>query len=60
MKSEKAEREEEYKQADELNFEEALRIPIVHSQPLLAKRTGVDGWEPSPFSSEPFTAIEKS
>ena len=60
VKSEKAEREAVYQQADELIFEEALRIPIVHSQPLLAKRTGVDGWEPSPFSSEPFTAIEKS
>ncbi|MEL6555348.1 MAG: ABC transporter substrate-binding protein [Cyanobacteria bacterium J06621_11] len=60
VKSEKSEREAVYKQADELIFEEALRIPIVHSQPLLAKRTGVDGWAPSPFSSEAFTAVEKS
>ena len=59
VNSEKAEREKLYKQVDEIAFEEALRIPIVHSQPLLAKRTNVDGWEPSPFSSEPFGAVEK-
>ena len=60
VKSEKAEREAVYQQADELIFEEALRIPIVHSQPLLAQRTGVTGWVPSPFSTEPFTTVEKS
>ena len=57
--SDPAERENLYKQVDELTFEEALRIPIVHSQPLLAKRAGIEGWEPSPFSTEPFAAIEK-
>ncbi|MBE9060567.1 ABC transporter substrate-binding protein [cf. Phormidesmis sp. LEGE 11477] len=53
------ERQALYQQADALIFDEALRIPIVHSQPLLAKRAGVEGWEPSPFSSEPFVAVEK-
>ena len=57
--SDPAAREELYKQVDALTFDEALRIPIVHSQPLLAKRTGLTGWEPSPFSSEPFAGIEK-
>ncbi|MEM8505524.1 MAG: ABC transporter substrate-binding protein [Cyanobacteria bacterium P01_D01_bin.1] len=57
--SDPAEREDLYKQVDALIFEEALRVPIVHSQPLLAKRTSLDGWEPSPFSSEPFSGIEK-
>ncbi len=59
VNSDEAEREALYKQVDELTFEEALRIPIVHSQPLLAKRTGVTGWDPSPFSSEPFGSVEK-
>ncbi|EDX85700.1 Bacterial extracellular solute-binding protein, family 5 [Synechococcus sp. PCC 7335] len=59
INSDPAEREALYQQADALIFEEALRIPIVHSQPLLAKRAEVDGWEPSPFSSEPFVAVEK-
>ncbi len=59
IESDPTAREGLYKQIDALTFDEALRIPIVHSQPLLAKRTGVDGWEPSPFSTEPFVAVEK-
>ncbi|MGD1858090.1 MAG: ABC transporter substrate-binding protein [Leptolyngbyaceae cyanobacterium] len=58
--TDQAEREKIYQDVDGLLFEEALRIPIVHSQPLLAKRTNVDGWSPSPFSNEPFTEVEKS
>lgn len=58
--TEKAEREKIYQDVDSLLFAEALRIPIVHSQPLLAKRTNVEGWSPSPFSNEPFTEVEKS
>ncbi|MEO1404550.1 MAG: ABC transporter substrate-binding protein [Cyanobacteria bacterium J06635_1] len=58
--SEKGEREDLYKQVDDLLFEEALRIPIVHSQPLLAKRTGVEGWVPSPLSNEAFIEVEKT
>ncbi|MGC1220107.1 MAG: ABC transporter substrate-binding protein [Phormidesmis sp.] len=59
INSDPAEREALYKQVDAITFDEALRIPIVHSQPLLAKRTALSGWEPSPFSSEPFVAVEK-
>ncbi|NEP16013.1 MAG: ABC transporter substrate-binding protein [Leptolyngbya sp. SIO4C1] len=58
--SDSAEREALYQQADVILFEEALRIPIVHSQPLLAQRTSVEGWEPSPLGSEMFLAVEKS
>ncbi|MEM6519303.1 MAG: ABC transporter substrate-binding protein [Cyanobacteria bacterium P01_C01_bin.70] len=58
--TEKAERETIYQDVDRILFEEALRIPIVHSQPLLAQRTNVEGWSPSPFSNEPFTTVEKS
>ena len=58
--TEESERQELYQQADELLFEEALRIPIVHSQPLLAQRESISGWEPSPLGSEAFTEVEKS
>lgn len=58
--SEPAERESLYQQVDEILFDEALRIPIVHSQPLLAQRANVDGWVPSPMSTEPFNLVTKS
>ncbi|MDX2006789.1 MAG: ABC transporter substrate-binding protein [Meiothermus sp.] len=48
-----------YQQADELTFNLALRIPIVHSQPLIAQRKGVTGWTPSPLGSESFEGISK-
>lgn len=54
------EREELYQEVDARLFEEALRIPIVHSQPLLAKRESVVGWEPSPLGSESFGTVERS
>jgi peptide/nickel transport system substrate-binding protein len=53
------ERKKLYQQADELTFNLALRIPIVHSQPLLGKRKNVTGWVPSPLGSESFETIEK-
>jgi peptide/nickel transport system substrate-binding protein len=58
--SDSGEREDLYAQVDAKIFEEALRIPIVHSQPLLAQRTSITGWEPSPLGSELFSTIEKS
>ncbi|MGB3294185.1 MAG: ABC transporter substrate-binding protein [Phormidesmis sp.] len=58
--TEESERKDLYQQADALLFEEALRIPIVHSQPLLAQRSSISGWEPSPLGSEAFTDVEKS
>ena len=58
--SDQAEREALYQQADEILFAEALRIPIVHSQPLLAQRASLAGWEPSPLGSEQFVDVEKS
>jgi peptide/nickel transport system substrate-binding protein len=54
-----AEREEMYAEVDRILYDEVVRIPIVHSQPLLAKRTNIDGWEPSPLGSEPFNTITK-
>src|ERR687885_39299 len=56
----KAERTKIYKQVDEILYQEVVRIPIVHSQPLLAKRKKVTGWTPSPLGSEPLDEVTKS
>ena len=58
--TEVAEREKLYQDVDAMLFEKALRIPIVHSQPLLAQRAGLGGWSPSPLGNEPFPEVEKS
>jgi peptide/nickel transport system substrate-binding protein len=55
-----AERERLYAQVDKLLFAQALRIPVVHSQPLNAQRKGIQNWKPSPLGSESFEQIEKS
>jgi peptide/nickel transport system substrate-binding protein len=46
-----------YAEVDEILHREVLRLPIVHSQALLAKRKTIAGWVPSPFGSEPFESI---
>ncbi len=56
----KAERIKIYQQVDQILFEEAVRIPIVHSKPLLAKRKRVSGWTPSPLGSESLGEVTKS
>jgi peptide/nickel transport system substrate-binding protein len=43
-----------------MTYNLALRIPIVHSQPLLAKRKSISGWVPSPLGSESFEDIVKA
>lgn len=48
-----------YAQIDEILHRDVLRLPIVHSQPLLAQRKTLSGWVPSPFSSEPFDTVVK-
>ncbi|MEO0375772.1 MAG: ABC transporter substrate-binding protein, partial [Cyanobacteria bacterium P01_A01_bin.17] len=49
---EPAERVQIYQQVDQILSQELVRIPIVHSQPLLAKRSTVTGWSPSPLGIE--------
>jgi peptide/nickel transport system substrate-binding protein len=49
-----------YAEVDEILHREVLRLPIVHSQPLLAQRTNIFNWIPSPLGGEPFEAIAKS
>lgn len=46
-----------YGQIQEITYNAAYRIPMVHSQPLAAARTYVKGWVPSPLGSEPFNTI---
>ena len=48
-----------YGELAEILNREVVRLPIVHAQPLLAKRKAIDGWIPSPLSSEPFERISK-
>ncbi len=56
----KAARAKLYSQVDAILYREVLRLPIVHSEPLLAKRKAIEGWVPSPLGSEPFDAIRKA
>ncbi|HAX80635.1 MAG TPA: ABC transporter substrate-binding protein, partial [Cyanobacteria bacterium UBA11372] len=55
----KATRAKIYAEVDEILHKEVVRLPIVHSQPLLAKRQNIAGWVPSPLGSESFEAITK-
>jgi peptide/nickel transport system substrate-binding protein len=48
-----------YAEVDELLHQQALRLPIVHAQPLGAKRKNITGWVPSPLGTEPFESVEK-
>lgn len=49
-----------YAEVDEILYKEVLRMPIVHSQPLLAQRKTLTGWTASPFGSESFETISIS
>ncbi len=48
-----------YAEVDEIQHRLMLRLPIVHAQPLLAKRKSLTGWVPSPLGTEPFDQISK-
>ncbi|MGB8703172.1 MAG: ABC transporter substrate-binding protein, partial [Thermosynechococcaceae cyanobacterium] len=48
-----------YAQADQILNREVLRLPIVHSQALLAQRATLSGWVPSPLGIESFAAIQR-
>ncbi len=55
----KAQRAKIYQQVDQLLNQLVLRLPIVHTKPLLAKRKNVNGWTPSPLGSEPLDTVTK-
>ncbi len=48
-----------YAQVDQIIHTAAVRLPIVHSQPLLGQRKSIQGWVPSPLGTESFEAIAK-
>lgn len=48
-----------YAEVDQILHQEVVRLPIVHSKPLLVSRKTIDGWLPSPLGTEPFEAISK-
>jgi peptide/nickel transport system substrate-binding protein len=56
----KAVRAKIYAEVSEILHDEAVRLPIVHSQPLLGKRKNIQGWIPSPLGSESFEDVSKS
>jgi peptide/nickel transport system substrate-binding protein len=57
--SDPAKRTQMYSQVEKIAFDQAIRIPVVHSEPLLAQRSTIDGWQPSPLGSESFAAVTK-
>ena len=57
--TDETERQRIYAEIDEILFDEAVRLPIVHAQPLLAQRASLVGWQPSPFGAESFEQVEK-
>ena len=46
-----------YSQIQDITYKANYRLPIVHSQPLAARRAYVQGWVPSPLGSEAFNKI---
>lgn len=55
----RAARSKLYAEVDEITHQEAVRLSIVHSDPLLVQRKTITGWIPSPLGTEPFEAIVK-
>ncbi|WAL60433.1 ABC transporter substrate-binding protein [Thermocoleostomius sinensis] len=55
-----AKRVELYQQAEKIIHDEAVRIPVVHSEPLNAQRSNISDWVPSPLGSESFETVTKS
>ncbi|MBF2001723.1 MAG: ABC transporter substrate-binding protein [Synechococcales cyanobacterium M58_A2018_015] len=58
--ADQAKRAQLYAQVEKIIADEAVRVPIVHSQPLNAQRANISGWSPSPLGSESFETVEKS
>ncbi|MGG6263971.1 ABC transporter substrate-binding protein [Leptolyngbya sp. AN03gr2] len=57
--SDRAARAKLYAEVDQIIHREAVRLSIVHSDPLLVQRKNITGWTPSPLGTEPFEAIVK-
>jgi peptide/nickel transport system substrate-binding protein len=48
-----------YSQFQQLTYDAAVRLPIVHSRPLAAKLRALSGWVPSPLGTESFAGVSK-
>lgn len=46
-----------YAKAQELAYDSAVRIMMVHTRPLCATRKGVTGWTPNPTNSDQFNTV---
>ncbi len=46
-----------YARAQELAYDSAVRIMMVHSRPLCASRKNVTGWTPNPTNSDQFNTV---
>ncbi|HTL90241.1 MAG TPA: ABC transporter substrate-binding protein [Leptolyngbya sp.] len=57
--SDQAARSKLYAEVDQIIHQAAVRLPIVHSDPLLVQRKTITGWVPSPLGTEPFETIAK-
>ena len=53
----KAKKGELYGQVADILFDDIVKMPIVHSRPLLAQRAAVEGWIPGPLGSEPLSEV---
>lgn len=54
-----SQRSKMYAEVDKILYDEALRLPIVHSEPLLVQRASLSGWTPSPLGNESFAEVVK-
>jgi peptide/nickel transport system substrate-binding protein len=48
-----------YAEVDQIVHREAVRLSIVHSDPILVQRKTIKDWVPSPLGTEPFEAVSK-
>jgi peptide/nickel transport system substrate-binding protein len=48
-----------YAEVDQIVHREAVRLSIVHSDPILVQRKAIKDWVPSPLGTEPFEAVSK-
>jgi peptide/nickel transport system substrate-binding protein len=47
----RAEKQKIYQQVSEILYNDIVKLPVVHSRPLNAKRANLEGWIPSPLGS---------
>lgn len=53
-------RAQQYAQVEKIIFDETVRVPVVHSEPLNGQRANISGWQPSPLAVESFAEVVKS